>query len=145
MSTFNIFIGLIVLVCFLLVLVVMVQNPKGGGLSSSFGGGAQQLGGVQKTTDFLDRSTWVLAGLLLVLILLSNVALNDNQGATDSRLLEETTQQPIPEAVPRPSLKSLLRTTTRFQNKNFYARLLTVWHFFLEFVRICPLAQFMNK
>jgi hypothetical protein len=37
---------------------------------------------------------------LLVLILLSNVALNDNQGATDSRLLEETTQQPIPEAVP---------------------------------------------
>ena len=100
MSTFNIFIGLIVLVCFLLVFVVMVQNPKGGGLSSSFGGGAQQLGGVQKTTDFLDRSTWVLAGLLLVLILLSNVALNDNQGATDSRLLEETTQQPIPEAVP---------------------------------------------
>ncbi|MFZ9057168.1 MAG: preprotein translocase subunit SecG [Flavobacteriaceae bacterium] len=100
MSTFNIFIGLIVLVCFLLVLVVMVQNPKGGGLSSSFGGGAQQLGGVQKTTDFLDRSTWVLAGLLLVLILLSNVALNDNQVATDSRLLEETTQQPIPEAVP---------------------------------------------
>ncbi|NBR73942.1 MAG: preprotein translocase subunit SecG, partial [Flavobacteriia bacterium] len=83
MSTFNIFIGLIVLVCFLLVLVVMVQNPKGGGLSSSFGGGAQQLGGVQKTTDFLDRSTWVLAGLLLVLILLSNVALNDNQVATD--------------------------------------------------------------
>ena len=54
----------------------------------------------KKTTDFLDRSTWVLAGLLLVLILLSNVALNDNQGTTDSRLLEETTQQPIPEVVP---------------------------------------------
>jgi protein translocase SecG subunit len=57
MSTFSIFIALIIVVCFLLVLVVMVQNPKGGGLSSSFGGGTQQVGGVQKTSDFLDRST----------------------------------------------------------------------------------------
>ena len=56
MSTFSIFIALIIVVCFLLVLVVMVQNPKGGGLSSSFGGGTQQVGGVQKTSDFLDRS-----------------------------------------------------------------------------------------
>ena len=40
----------------------MVQNPKGGGLSSSFGGGGtQSLGGVQKTTDFLDKSTWTLS------------------------------------------------------------------------------------
>ena len=56
----------------------MVQNPKGGGLSSSFGGGGQQMGGVQKTTDFLDRSTWILATLLLILILLSNFGLETN-------------------------------------------------------------------
>ena len=66
MSTFSIFIALIIIVCFLLVLVVMVQNPKGGGLSSSIGGGgSQQVGGVQKTSDFLDRSTWVLASLII--------------------------------------------------------------------------------
>ena len=53
----------------------MVQNPKGGGLSSSFGGDSQQLGGVKKTTDFLDKSTWVLAGILLILILLSNLTI----------------------------------------------------------------------
>jgi preprotein translocase subunit SecG len=54
----------------------MVQNPKGGGLSSSFGGGGStQMGGVQKTTDFLDKSTWTLGGLLLVLILLSSIPL----------------------------------------------------------------------
>ena len=76
MSTFSIFVALIVFVCFLLVLVIMVQNPKGGGLSSSFGGGTQQLGGVQKTSDFLDRSTWVLATLLLALILVSNITLS---------------------------------------------------------------------
>ena len=46
----------------------MVQNPKGGGLSSSFGGGgAQQMGGVQKTTDFLDKSTWILGAALLLM------------------------------------------------------------------------------
>ncbi|GIS27816.1 MAG: hypothetical protein CM15mP129_00130 [Chloroflexota bacterium] len=39
----------------------MVQNPKGGGLASTFGGGGtQQLGGVKQTTDFLDKSTWTL-------------------------------------------------------------------------------------
>ncbi len=76
MSIFYIFLGLIILVSFLLVVVIMVQNPKGGGLSSSFGGGGtQQLGGVQKTTDFLDKATWGLATLLLVLVLLSNTAI----------------------------------------------------------------------
>lgn len=105
MSTFSIFITLIILVCFLLILVVMVQNPKGGGLSSSFGGGGQQMGGVQKTTDFLDRSTWVLATLLVVLILLSNMALPGGATASDSRLIqdgavEQTIPQVLPEAIP---------------------------------------------
>ena len=87
MSTFTIFLALIVVVCFLLVLVIMVQNPKGGGLSSSFGGGgSQQIGGVQKTGDFLDKSTWVLATLLIVLILLSNVNLGGSEQG--SRVLE---------------------------------------------------------
>ena len=106
MSTFSIFITLIILVCFLLVLVVMVQNPKGGGLSSSFGGGGgQQMGGVQKTTDFLDRSTWVLATFLIILILLSNMALPGGSATTDSRLIqnnraEQTIPQALPEAIP---------------------------------------------
>ena len=50
----------------LLVFVVYVQNPKGGGLSTDFGA-AQQLGGVQKTNDFIDKATWSLAGLVAVL------------------------------------------------------------------------------
>ena len=94
MSTFSIFVALIVFVCFLLVLVIMVQNPKGGGLSSSFGGGTQQMGGVQKTSDFLDRSTWILATLLLALILVSNITLSSGNDAIDSKLLEDSS---IPE------------------------------------------------
>lgn len=109
MSTFSIFLLLIIVVCFLLVLVVMVQNPKGGGLSSSFGGGTQVVGGVKKTGDFLDKSTWTLATLLIVLILLSNVALKGNFSESDSRLLQgddienvvpETLPEEVPESTP---------------------------------------------
>ena len=90
MSTFSIFLALIVVVALLLVLVIMVQNPKGGGLSSSFGGGGGgQMGGVQKTTDFLDKSTWALATLLLALILLSNVSIMDGQGIGESKVIDE--------------------------------------------------------
>jgi len=71
--TYTLFLVLIMIVAFLLILIIMVQNPKGGGLSSSFGGGGtQSLGGVQNTTSFLDKSTWTLSIVLLVLILLSN-------------------------------------------------------------------------
>ena len=91
MSTFTIFLILIVVVAFLLVVVIMVQNPKGGGLSSSFGGGGtQQLGGVKKTTDFLDKSTWTLAALMLALILLSNLTIPQGTTATDSKALDES-------------------------------------------------------
>jgi len=70
-------------------LVIMVQNPKGGGLSSSFGGGGSQVvGGVKKTGDFLDKSTWTLAILLIALILMSNVALKGSFSNADSKLLD---------------------------------------------------------
>ena len=98
MSIFSIFVLLILFVCFLLVLVIMVQNPKGGGLSSTFGGGQQQIGGVKSTTDFLDRSTWVLAAIILILILISNVTLMNDTENTDSILLDESIpEQTIPE------------------------------------------------
>ncbi|MGE5942976.1 MAG: preprotein translocase subunit SecG [Flavobacteriales bacterium] len=102
MSTFSIFLALIVIVAFLLIVVIMVQNPKGGGLSSSFGGGGtQQLGGVKKTTDFLDKSTWTLATILLVLILVSNVAINRGVQSVDSKALDiDPTAQPLEQTPP---------------------------------------------
>lgn len=106
MNTFSIFLILIVIVAFLLIVVVMVQNPKGGGLSSSFGGGGtQQLGGVKKTTDFLDKSTWTLATVLLALILLSNITIQ-RPGTSQSKALEGATApstQPLPETTTAPA------------------------------------------
>lgn len=90
--------SLIILTCVLLVLIVLVQNPKGGGLSSSFGGGGTQLfGGVKKTTDFLDRGTWVLAGLLMVLVMFANISLSpesETQEVRESSLDAVEVQQP---------------------------------------------------
>lgn len=89
MNTSVIFLGLIIIVCILLVTVIMVQNPKGSGLSSTFGGSSgQQMGGVKKTDDFLTKSTWTLATILLVLILLYNVVGIQGQGASESRIME---------------------------------------------------------
>ena len=58
--------SIIILASILLIFVVYVQNPKGGGLSSDFGA-AQQIGGVQKTNDFIDKATWSLAGIVAIL------------------------------------------------------------------------------
>ena len=67
----------------------MVQNPKGGGLSSALGGSAQ-MGGVQKTTDFLDKSTWTLATVLIVLILLSSLSFTGTLSDSNSKIIDET-------------------------------------------------------
>lgn len=98
MSTFSIFLVLITIVCFLLIIVIMVQNPKGGGLSSSIGG-SQMLGGVQKTTDFLDKSTWTLATVLIGLILLSSLSFTGTLSDADSKIIDET-QTSAPTATP---------------------------------------------
>ncbi|MGI9533103.1 preprotein translocase subunit SecG [Lutimonas sp.] len=100
--SYLLFLVLIIIVSVLLILVIMVQNPKGGGLSSSFGGsGSQNLGGVQNTTNFLDKSTWGLAIALFALILLSNFAIprqnsvdlrSETEGIINDREVLETPQ-----------------------------------------------------
>ena len=82
----------------------MVQNPKGGGLSSSLGG-SQMMGGVQKTTDFLDKSTWYLAGALIVLILMSSLSFTGNNSDTGSKVIDES-------AVTAPAIPTAPQTAT---------------------------------
>ncbi|EIA09163.1 preprotein translocase subunit SecG [Flavobacterium frigoris PS1] len=78
----------------------MVQNPKGGGLSSTLGG-STQMGGVQKTTDFLDKSTWTLATILIALILLSSLSFTGTLSDTDSKIIENTqTAAPVAPVTP---------------------------------------------
>jgi len=74
-----------IVVCALLVLMVLIQNPKGGGLSSNFSS-SSQLMGVQKTGDFLEKGTWILAITLMVLSLAINASVKngtEKSGNTD--------------------------------------------------------------
>ncbi len=90
MNTFTIFLILITFVCFLLIVAIMIQNPKGGGLDSSFGG-STVVGGVKNTNDFLDKSTWTLGGLLIALILLSSMSFSGGGVNGDSKVLDPNT------------------------------------------------------
>jgi len=78
-----------IIVCVLLVLIVLIQNPKGGGLSSNFSSSSQMLG-VQKTGDFLEKGTWILAITLMVLSLVINVSV---KGGADKPDNTQTKQQ----------------------------------------------------
>jgi preprotein translocase subunit SecG len=62
---------LIILSSIILGLIVLIQNPKGGGLSGTFGGVGNQFMGVKQTTDVLEKGTWVFAGVLGLLCLVS--------------------------------------------------------------------------
>lgn len=63
-----------IIVCVLLGLIILIQNPKGGGLSSGFAG-SNNIMGVQRTGDFLEKGTWVLSISLMVLALLINLTI----------------------------------------------------------------------
>lgn len=113
------FVSLIIITCILLILIIMVQNPKGGGLSSAFGGGGTQIfGGVKKTTDFLDRGTWILSIALVVLVLGANVMLNPSSNAEVDTTQESELGEAIdnnftpiaPQVTPQQSSEQLQQT-----------------------------------
>ncbi|AFD09058.1 preprotein translocase subunit SecG [Solitalea canadensis] len=91
---------LAIFVAILLVLIVLVQNPKGGGLSSSFGGGNQMMG-VQKTSDVLEKATWTLAIGLLVVSLSTNFFINRSGGeAGESAIQKQMNNTTMPAQSP---------------------------------------------
>ena len=95
---------LIVLACVLLVLVVLVQNPKGGGISAGIIG-TNQVMGVKKTTDFIEKLTWGLACTLVVLCLAAGMALpGKEERSTGTRLQEQIDNNAVPmQKMPAPS------------------------------------------
>jgi len=81
-----------VVVCVLLGFIVLIQNPKGGGLSSNFSS-SSQLMGVQKTGDFLEKGTWFLAIGLMILSLAINVAVKGGATKADNSAQHEAIQK----------------------------------------------------
>jgi preprotein translocase subunit SecG len=90
---------LIFIVCFFMVLLVLVQNSKGGGLASSFSS-SNQVMGVRKTTDFLEKGTWILAGVLVVLCIMATAFLPRQGGQAKSAIEQQIQGVQDPTALP---------------------------------------------
>ena len=89
---------LMLVVSGLMVLVVLVQNSKGGGLASNFSS-SNQIMGVRQTADFLEKATWTLAVAMLVFSLASAIAIpkyNQVDGQLDTELRQQIEQNAPP-------------------------------------------------
>ncbi|MFN5055352.1 MAG: preprotein translocase subunit SecG [Bacteroidota bacterium] len=100
----TLFIALIVLASVLLGVIVLIQNPKGGGLAGNIAGFSNQFMGVKQTTDVLEKGTWILASALVVLCLVSALVIKSGKGTTNDTIKNipttgATTNQSTP-AVP---------------------------------------------
>ncbi|MFS8615544.1 MAG: preprotein translocase subunit SecG [Solitalea sp.] len=86
---------LAIIVCILLIVVILVQNPKGGGLSSTFGG-SNQVMGVQRTGDFLEKATWTFAIILLAISLSTKFFIGGGGSIGESAIQEQIDRQATP-------------------------------------------------
>ena len=101
------------IVCVLLGLIILIQNPKGGGLSSGFAG-SNNIMGVQRTSDFLEKGTWGLVIALMVLALLINVtAPKGSDSNSQNELIQQQINKPAPRPVSPLPLPALTDTTKK--------------------------------
>ncbi len=74
---------LIAINCVLLMAIVLIQNPKGGGVDSNFGGAAaNQMFGAAKSTDFVEKITWILAATLFVLCIVTAILVSGSNAGS---------------------------------------------------------------
>lgn len=104
---------LLFITCVLLILIVLVQNSKGGGLASNFQASTQIMG-VRKTADFLEKATWVLAGALLVLSIMGSAFIPRGADSTNQSLIKDKIENAVdPNQVPSfPAADAPAATTT---------------------------------
>ena len=85
----SIIIVFIVIACIAMIGIVLIQNPKGGGISSNFGA-LNQIGGVKQTTEGVEKVTWILAISLVVLCLAATPYMKGSQEKTETGSPEST-------------------------------------------------------
>lgn len=113
---YNFLVILILIVSVLLAVVILVQNSKGGGLAANFSA-PNQIMGVRKTTDFLEKATWALAIALVVLSLIATITIHSGKSSVQKNAVNADNaavpvaadpiaapqSQPQPAAAPAPS------------------------------------------
>lgn len=89
---------LLILICVALAIFVLIQNPKGGGLST--GSSASNMFGVQRTGDVLEKGTWILLTAIVVITLsITTVAKNTGGASGDSKIQEQLDRTPAPSPI----------------------------------------------
>lgn len=78
----TLFVILVILASVILGLIVLVQNPKGGGLAGNIAGFSNQFMGVKQTTDVLEKGTWIFAAVIGVLCLLSTLFISGGSSSS---------------------------------------------------------------
>jgi preprotein translocase subunit SecG len=90
---------LVIIACVLQVLIVLVQNSKGGGLAANFTSAGQSMG-IRKTADFLEKSTWTLAAAILILCVVATATIPRGTVSGKSRIEEQIKNTVDPNAIP---------------------------------------------
>ena len=98
----TLFVILVILASVILGLIVLVQNPKGGGLAGNIAGFSNQFMGVKQTTDVLEKGTWIFAGVIGVLCLVSTLFISgsSSSGTGASNKVSTTPVQTAPQVNP---------------------------------------------
>jgi preprotein translocase subunit SecG len=90
---------LVITACFLQILIVLVQNSKGGGLAANFTSAGQSMG-IRKTADFLEKSTWTLAAAILILCVVATATIPRGSTTGRSRIESQIQNAVDPNAIP---------------------------------------------
>ena len=85
----TIYLILIIVACLGLGFMVLIQNPKGGGLNANVGGLTNNFMGVKQTTDVLEKGTWIFAAVIAILAMTSTLFLKSGGTASDKGLLDK--------------------------------------------------------
>ncbi len=100
---------ILVIICALVLgFIILVQNPKGGGLAGNIAGFSNQFMGVKQTNDVLEKGTWIFSAVIAILCLFSTFFMsgstNDNNILDQINTNQQTTpsQQPLPQSTPAP-------------------------------------------
>jgi preprotein translocase subunit SecG len=110
------FLILVVVACVALGFMVLIQNPKGGGLNANVGGLSNNFMGVKQTTDVLEKGTWIFASVIAILAITSTLFLSGNASNGNSvldKVNTSTTTSPATQTAPPPPPPAAMDTNKK--------------------------------
>jgi preprotein translocase subunit SecG len=94
---------LIIIICVLLSIIVLIQNPKGGGINASYSGISNQILGARRSTDVVEKATWTLAALLLVFSLSTGFFIDKKAASKEDKQQSEIEKVELGKPAPMPT------------------------------------------